>query len=174
VTGSLLRPEREANIRPLLLLDIDGVIALLGDGSGEPVFEAIAGEFPVRIAERSPERVRVLRRHFVLVYATSWGGGADEFISPLIGLPVGVPHVPFNRDAESAPGATWKLPFVARFVRDRPAAWVDDELDVDVGVWQAARGAPTLLVHTDPRVGLTDEHVTKLVGFADRVTLDPR
>jgi hypothetical protein len=147
---------------------------VLGSAWEEPVFDATAGEFPVRVAKRTPERVRALARHFDLVYCTSWGADADEFISPLLGLWAGLPHVPFNRDAESVPGTTWKLPSVARFVRDRAAAWVDDELDVDVGLWQAARGAPTLLVHTDPRVGLTDEHVKKLVGFADRVTLDPR
>jgi hypothetical protein len=155
-------------------LDVDGVVALLDGNREDGIFETVAGEFPVRVAERTPERVRALVPHFDLVYCTLWGADADEFIAPLLGLPAGLPHVPFNRDAESVPGTTWKLPFVARFVRDRPAAWVDDELDVDVRSWAGDREQPTLLVQTDPRVGLTDEHVKKLVGFADRVRLDPR
>jgi hypothetical protein len=36
--------------RPLCLLDVDGVIVLLGQGGGELVFEAVVVGFPVRIA----------------------------------------------------------------------------------------------------------------------------
>ena len=32
--------------------------------------------------------------------------------------------------------------------------------------WAAGRSAPTLLVSTDPFIGLTDEHVDELVGWS--------
>ena len=75
----------------------------------------------------------------------------------------------FDPDADrDAP--TYKLPVVKRFVRDRPAAWVDDELGEDVIAWADQREQPTMLVHCDPRVGLTDEHVDDLLAFAARPT----
>ncbi|HMS72761.1 MAG TPA: hypothetical protein PKB03_06960 [Baekduia sp.] len=170
MTSWRLLPERPDSRRPLLLLDVDGVLVVLGDAGGEPVFEARAGIFSVRIAERTPQHVRALAKEFDVAYASSWGTGADDFISPLIGLPHGIPHIPFDRDAEVPIGTTWKLPAVARFVRSRPAAWVDDEIDGDVDRWAASRAAPTLVVCTDPSAGLLDTHVTELLHFAGSVT----
>ena len=48
-----VRPRR---LRPLCLLDIDGVIVLLGPGDGEPTFEAEVAGFPVTIALAARER----------------------------------------------------------------------------------------------------------------------
>ena len=112
---------------PLLLLDIDGVIALLGPGNGEPTFDAVVAGYPVTIAVAAQERVSRLANAFQIVWASSWMQDAAEALGPLLGLPDDLPFLRFDPEADrDAP--TYKLPVVKRFVRDRPAAWVDDEL----------------------------------------------
>ena len=62
--------------------------------------------------------------------------------------------------------AHWKLSAIDRYAGDRPAAWVDDSFNEDCHAWAERREAPTLLVRTDPAVGLTDAHVEKLEAWA--------
>jgi hypothetical protein len=52
-------------------------------------------------------------------------------------------------------------------VGERAVAWVDDQLGPEVHAWAASRDAPTMLVETDHRVGLTMEHIERLREFAD-------
>ncbi|NND02276.1 MAG: hypothetical protein HKN91_05765, partial [Acidimicrobiia bacterium] len=55
---------------------------------------------------------------------------------------------------------------VARLVNDRPAAWVDDDLDDEASNWAHTRPEPTLLIQPDPAAGLVAAHVTELLSFA--------
>ena len=50
---------------------------------------------------------------------------------------------------------------------DRPASWIDDNLDERCVRWAEERRAPTLLVPTDAAVGVSDEHVDELLAWAD-------
>ena len=66
--------------------------------------------------------------------------------------------------------AHWKVDAIDEYAADRPAAWIDDNLDEEchrLGARGAA--APTLLVETSPSVGLTDEHVSQLLDWAERL-----
>ena len=64
-------------------------------------------------------------------------------------------------------GEGWKLAAIdAAFDGARPLAWVDDDHDARCVAWAAAREGPTLLVTTDPSVGLTDTHVSALERWA--------
>lgn len=155
-------------MRLLLLMDVDGVLALLGPGTHEPCFEAVAGEFPVSIAEATPGRVLRIAKVFQLVWATSWQRQASEDFGPLLGLSDDLPFLRFDRSLDH-PGSSYKLPAIQRFVRDRPTAFVDDELGHDVLTWAEERAQPTLLIQPDPRLGLTDDHVDKLLAFQRRV-----
>jgi len=65
--------------------------------------------------------------------------------------------------------AHWKVDAIDEFAGDRPAAWVDDNLDETCVSWAEGRSAPTLLVETSPSEGLTDEHVAQLVRWADEL-----
>ena len=57
---------------------------------------------------------------------------------------------------------------------DRPAAWLDDNIDETCVAWAEGRSAPTLIVETKPSEGLTDEHVTQLLALGRRARgLDP-
>jgi hypothetical protein len=154
--------------RPLCLLDVDGVVVVLGAGSGEPLFEATVAGFPVTVAVAARERLSGLAEAFQIVWASSWMRDGAEALGPLVGLADDVPFLRFDPDADRD-AVTYKLPVVQRFVRDRAVAWVDDELGGEVVIgWAESREHPTLLVHTDPRVGLVDEHVATLLAFAAR------
>lgn len=154
--------------RPLLLLDIDGVLAVLGPGSGEATFESIAGAFPVTITVAARKRLSRLANAFQIVWASSWMRDGAEAFGPLVGLPADLPFLRFDPDVDRD-AATYKLPVVERFARNRPVAWVDDELGEDVAAWADSRQHPTLLVQPDPRIGLVDDHVVALLAFAARV-----
>jgi hypothetical protein len=64
--------------------------------------------------------------------------------------------------------AHWKLAAIEAHAGDRPVAWVDDALDDACEEWAATRAAtaPTLLLRTNPAVGLTDDGVAELLSWA--------
>ena len=74
--------------------------------------------------------------------------------------------------SEGAAAQTWKLPDVQGFVGDRPLAWVDDDLGPDAFAWAEQRETPTLLIRTEPSVGLTEQDVGRLEGFGRFVNDD--
>jgi hypothetical protein len=158
---------------PLLFLDVDGVIALLGPGTREEVFETVAGEFPVRIASATPARLRRLADRFQIVFCTSWAGEAGEHIAPLVGLPADLPYLPHVERIAVPPGSSWKLPGIERMAGDHPAAVVDDEIGNDMLDWAERRDAPTLIVEVDPRHGLQEHHFDELLRFAAAVERSP-
>jgi hypothetical protein len=158
-----------ATKRPILFLDVDGVISLFG-------FAPDAGPLPGPlhwidgIAHFIPEEVgkRLVRLadSFELVWATGWEERANEHLPFILGLPFSdLPCLNFEGRAVFG-SAHWKLDAIAEYAADRPAAWIDDNIDEDCAAWAESRGFPTLLVQTDPAVGLTDEHVEELLRWA--------
>jgi hypothetical protein len=111
--------------------------------------------------------VRLLRlaHTYECVWCTGWEERAEEHLPHHLGLPGGWPHLSFDRPR---PQITihWKLHAVDEFAgRDRPVAWIDDDHTAECHAWAAARRGPTLLLTTDPTIGLTDEHVTRLEAW---------
>jgi hypothetical protein len=147
--------------KPLLLLDIDGVLNPLGVRNAPGFVACDLGGMRVLLNPDHGRWLRSLAAAFDLTWATSWERDAD-LIAERIGLPVGLPYVAFNGQEDW----TIKLPDVMRYVGDRSMAWVDDVLDIETRAWAASRSAPTLLVETDRRVGLTSDHVDRLRAFA--------
>jgi hypothetical protein len=152
---------------PLLLIDVDGVISLFGFGQTEPP----AGRFtfvdglPHYISERAGARLARLNGPFECVWCTGWEERADEHLPYLLGLPPGWRHLTFPE--EPVQRAHWKLSAIEAYAgRERPVAWIDDSHDDACEAWAAARPGPTLLVATDPAVGITDEHVETLLRWA--------
>ncbi len=65
--------------------------------------------------------------------------------------------------------AHWKVDAVDEYAAGRPAAWIDDNLGDECHEWAKRRSVPTLLVETSPSVGLTDEHVSQLLDWAENL-----
>ena len=158
--------------KPVLLVDVDGVISLWGwdsderpDGAWHNV-EGI-GHF---LSSTAAQHLHDLAEWFELVWCTGWEERAAEHLPALIGAPH-LPHLSFVRN----PGrerAHWKLEAIDAHAGDRPLAWIDDALGEPCLAWAAereARGIPTLLVHTRPAVGLTADHVEELSAWARRL-----
>jgi hypothetical protein len=159
----------EGDDRPVLAVDVDGVISLFG--FDEPLSEAPGDVYLIDgvahcISRPAGERLVRLSRHFDLIWATGWEERANEHLPFLLGLPFrDLPCLVFDGRAVFG-SAHWKLDAIDEYAGDRPAAWVDDNIDETCRGWAESRSAPTLIVQTLSAVGLTDEHVEELLGWA--------
>lgn len=161
---------RSAAGKPLLLVDIDGVISLFGGtsaSSGE-MFAGRTGSFhsidgmPHFLSAGAAAHLLDLQRHFELVWCSGWEEKANEHLPHLLGLPQSLPFLRFERSVGRT-NAHWKLEAIDDFAGERALAWIDDALNAACHEWARARTAPTLLVETRPEHGLT-EHETKLLS----------
>jgi len=162
----------------MLAVDIDGVISLFGfeetpAGPGFR-FELIDGT-PHCISVAAGERLRRLSRSFELVWATGWQDRANDHLPTIIGIgPLAV--IEFDRAGPTPPrfaSAHWKLGPLDSFAPERPLAWIDDSFDQSCFEWAAEReaaGVPTLLVPTEPELGLEEAQVAALEMWADGLT----
>lgn len=153
--------------RPLLAVDVDGVISLFG-------FEEPPERAPCRfqlidgmahcISLEVGDRLRLLSPHYDLVWATGWEDRANEYLLHLLGLDR-LPVIRFGGEAKFG-SAHWKLDPIAAYAAGRRLAWIDDSLDEECHAWAEMRPDPTLLVPTDPARGLEDAQVDVLIEWA--------
>lgn len=159
------------NQRPILFVDVDGVISLFGFPSARRPpgsFHWVDG-IAHCIGTHCGERLRRLDERFELVWATGWEEKANEYLPFLLELPRGdYPVLTFEGRAIFG-SAHWKLDAIEEYAQGRAAAWIDDSLDPTCRAWAAGRDEPTLLVETDAPQGITDEHVDLLLRWADEV-----
>jgi len=157
--------------RPLLLVDVDGVISLFGFDPSRPPegrFELVDGIAHL-ISATAGEHLRTLLDRFDLVWCTGWEEKANEYLPPALGLPGSLPHLALHRNVGRS-HAHWKLDAIDRYAGPRrPLAWIDDALGAECEAWASRRAAPTLLVGTVSSVGITGEHVGELIGWADQL-----
>jgi hypothetical protein len=159
------------NDRPVLFVDVDGVISLFGFTPGTPpgVFHHIDGIVHC-IGHEVGQRLRRLGERYELVWATGWEEKANEYLPHLLALDQReLPVLTFDGRAVFG-SAHWKVEAIDKYAGDRPAAWIDDNLDEFCRAWAEGRSAPTLLVETDAAVGITDDDVKYLLSFADEVS----
>jgi hypothetical protein len=138
----------------------------------------------VWISDSNRERLQRLQRTFALTWATAWEDHANDCLLVPHGLEDPLEVIRFDyswvdRDEIKGvqqklnslsldPGVySWKLPWIRVWAeRDGgPLAWVDDDIGPDTLAWADERsesGVPTLVIKTDPLVGLTDDHVDQL------------
>jgi hypothetical protein len=156
--------------RPLLFLDVDGVIALNVFSSGLPPGEMRESPLGfIYLPDRTGGLVRELAARFDIVWATGWEHHANTGLLRPLGLREELPVLTFGKKARSN-SSEWKLKRVNAYARHRPAAWLDDNLVACHERWAAERSEPTLLVPVDPRAGLTKDHVDLLLRWADSLT----
>jgi hypothetical protein len=156
--------------RPLLLVDVDGVISLFGFDLARPP----AGRFLTVdgiahfLSATAGEHLRRLSAAYEPAWCTGWEEKANEYLPHALGLPAPLPVVSLA-GAVPALSGHWKLDAIDCYAGpDRPVAWIDDAHDQRCDSWAAARRAPTLLVSTDPATGLTEQHVDELLAWARR------
>ena len=153
--------------RPLLLIDVDGVISLFGFDPAPPPpgrFEVVDG-IAHFLSAATGEHLRRLSEDFELAWCTGWEEKANEHLPRALGLPGAFPCLSLASEL-AEPSAHWKLSAIDRHAGpSRPLAWVDDAHDERCHAWAVARRGPTLLVSTDPAVGLTEAHVHRLLRW---------
>lgn len=109
-------------------------------------------------------RLLRLSERFELVWASGWEDKANFYLPQLLGLPE-LPHISFDVAPRSG-GAHWKLAALDAYAGSRAIAWIDDNFDPSCYEWAERRPAPTLLVPTEPHLGLEEAHVDALSAWA--------
>jgi hypothetical protein len=180
-----------ARERPLLMVDIDGVISLFGFAgrapwtqlsSAQPAaaptgsFHAIDG-IPHFLSPAAAAHLLRLAADFDLVWASGWEEKAEEYLPRLLDLPSGLPFLRFARGAGGirSGNAHWKLAAIEEYAGARALAWIDDAFNEECHEWARKREAPTLLVRTAADMGLTSSEAELLQEWAHELSpLDAR
>jgi hypothetical protein len=163
-SGAKLSP----NGGPLLLVDVDGVLSLYGPARAEPgtLVSTLVDGIPHYLSNRAAAALLELAPLFECVWCTGWKDRADMHLPHLLGLPRGWPHIRFAGAAST--GGHWKIGGIEAYAGpDRPLAWIDDH---HCHKWARSRSGSTLLVSTEPDLGLTAEHVARVRAWM--ATLD--
>jgi hypothetical protein len=185
-TYSLPTGPPDCATRPLLLVDIDGVLSLFGfPASARPAgaFHSIDG-IPHLLSTTAARHLLDLVSVFELAWCSGWEEKANEYLPHLLGLPE-LPFLSFDRDMRAMGGADsggndggggtrahWKLDAIDAFAgTERPLAWIDDAFNDACHEWGAARVGPTLLVQTEPATGLTEREAVLLRDWAPLVAV---
>lgn len=154
-------------MKPVLLVDVDGVLAPFDYDHPECEKRQTSPWGSINLLIPAGSYLRELAVFFDLAWGTWWEDRANSILAPFLGIPA-LPVCNFS-DGQFWTNETVKLPSIKAFVGDRPAAWIDDDMGEDVFAWAEERnamGIPTLVVKTDPYVGITEYHVAKLRDFS--------
>ncbi len=169
------------------MVDIDGVISLFGfpvhalagphsargtaalglDGALNGALHTIEG-IPHFLSSAAAAHLLRLAGDFDLVWCSGWEEKAEEYLPRLLGLPAGLPFLRFERSqgAGRSISGHWKLDAVDAYADTRALAWIDDAFNDACHAWAEKRPGRTLLVETDPAVGLTSAETELLVAWA--------
>jgi hypothetical protein len=123
--------------KPLLLLDVDGVLIPYAASAQPAHFHpyTLLDEL-VWLAPHHGDWLQPLSALFHIVWATGWEHDANRFIAPILNLPA-FPVIEFTRDAA---GLFEKLPILARIVPHQPMVWIDDQLTPEAHAWPPIEG----------------------------------
>jgi hypothetical protein len=153
--------------RPILAVDVDGVISLFGfeepPARDRARFQLVDGMVHC-ISLVAGDRLRRLGERFELVWATGWEEKANFYLPDLLGIPE-LPFVSFDGAARFG-SAHWKLGPLEEYAEGRALAWIDDNFNEGCYEWAEQREEPTLLVPTEPHLGIEEVHVEALQSWA--------
>lgn len=149
--------------RPLLFLDVDGVLLPFGgDMRREPPVATVDTHLNRLNPQLGP---RLAALPCDLAWATSWEQQANTEVAPRIGLPslsvVQWPEPSIEREREDQWfGLHWKTRPLVAWAERRPFIWVDDEMtDADRDWVRTHHDGRALLHHVAPSRGLTAEDI---------------
>jgi hypothetical protein len=161
--------------RPILAVDVDGVISIFGfdepPAKDAARFELVDGMVHC-ISLLAGKRLLELAEHYDMVWATGWEDRANDYLPNLLGLPE-LPFLTFNGAARFG-SAHWKLGPLDEYCRGRAMAWIDDNFDESCYEWARARAEPTLLVPTEAELGLEEAQTEALAAWARGLELELR
>jgi hypothetical protein len=154
----------QTDAKPLLFVDIDGVLSLFGFCSIEVPercsWHQVDGIIHL-LSQDAAGHLLDLSDVFEPVWCSGWKDRANDHLPHVLGLGP-YPHLTFGDSA-----GHWKLAAVISHAGQRPLAWIDDDLNDAVRDWAAARSAPTLLIETEPATGLTTELAARLRAWGE-------
>lgn len=159
--------------KPLLLLNVDGVLAPFGSaakpaGFTEHVLQTeLLGDHRVWLNLDHGAMLQPLQDHFEFIWCTGWEDEAPLALGPLFGLrSAPVIHLTYGTTIELPLN---KLPNILDFTEGKAVAWIDDDLGHREREWADARAEATLLLTPDPTIGLQPSHIDALMSFAASV-----
>jgi len=157
--------------KPLLLVDVDGVISLWGFASNvrpEGTWAQVDG-IAHFLSARAATNLQRLEHTFELAWCSGWEDRANDHLPHLIGVGP-LPHLSFG---PASTAGHWKLDGIDAYAgAQRPLAWVDDDFNDACHAWAARRVAPTLLQKSDPAIGLDDGVADRLRSWAETLAAD--
>ena len=156
-------------MKPLILLDIDGVLnpKLVRDGD----------DTDPQLSDAKLALVRRLATKGRIAWVSSWQGGMAAKLEAQLDLEEEPLRVTITMQPGDENRPTPKLRSVARWlVRMEMAGeanwdavvWIDDVLGYDVHEWAHTFAKPVLLEKPDPATGLTDAHVVAVQVFINQ------
>lgn len=137
----------------------------------------VASVKPLRVWLNSGHGAELLALPFTLVWATTWGQEANEWIGPRIGLPE-LPVVEWPEGARPAPSpywqaepeVYWKTRTIVEYAAGHPFAWVDDEItELDVEYVDKHHDGKSMLLEVSPRLGLLEPDFMTLATWAESI-----
>ena len=146
-------------MRPVLFLDVDGVLNVYGlDGSLKVNTKRVG---LVEIPQGTQARLQVLLQRFDPYWATAWRGEAHPQLAAALGIPETPvwPHIAYD---------DFKYPKILTAAGTRPWAWLDDKAEWELDRLGAYPPANGFVVSPIPVEGITDRVVTMLLDFAGR------
>jgi len=90
-------PEWRGATRPLLLIDVDGVLSVFGGGRHDPatLVPTLVDGVPHLLSRTAADALKALVGDFECVWCTGWKDRADSYLPLLLGLPRGWPFIRF-------------------------------------------------------------------------------
>jgi hypothetical protein len=157
-------------VKPILFLDVDGVLNACPPIEGEPVTRKLG--FPICIPTGTKERVARLSEEFEMVWATTWRDKAHPNFGEDLGLGEEWPHVDFH-DLKILSILEYAVQVKLSGTIVQPWVWIDDDAPWEMQtVGLRHDESKTLVLAPDTAVGLTDGHVQRALDFAARLKGD--